>query len=276
LTTRLTSPDAHQLLDLARAAVLAASQLLLCGLETAPPAVSSKTSPRDLVTDLDRASEALIVARLLADRPDDGILGEEGGERTGTSGVRWVIDPLDGTGNYLHGLPAFAVSVAAELNGVAVAGVVHNPSLRETFTAVRGHGAYRDGRPIAVSSRANLGSALLGTGFSHDLDIRARQAALLCALATRVYDVRHSGSAALDLCSVAAGRLDLYYEGDTRHWDRAAGALIAAEAGAAVCGVDSGSPSDEMIIAGPPPMVDALLALLADHSRPMPGDGPAR
>lgn len=236
------------------------------GLATGPHVVSTKSSPRDLVTDLDRASEALIVELLMACRPGDGVLGEESGERPGTSGVRWVIDPLDGTANYLRGMPAFAVSVAAELDGETVAGVVHDPSRQETFTAVRGHGARCNGRPVTVSDRGNLSLALLGTGFSHDAAKRARQAVVLGQLVSRVQDVRHSGSAALDLCWVAAGRLDVYYEGDTRHWDRAAGALIASEAGASVSGADAGPPSDDMIIAGTPRLADALMRLLADHA----------
>ena len=258
------SPNAHELLGLAVTVAEAAGRLLVRGLASGPGAVVTKSSPRDLASDLDRASEALIVERLLARRPDDSVLGEETGERSGTSGVRWVIDPLDGTANYLHRLPAFAVSVAAELHGEALLGVVHDPSRHETFTAVRGGGARCDDRRIAVSTEHDLSRALLGTGFSFDATKRARQAGTLARLVGAVQDVRSSGSAALDLCWVAAGRLDVYYEGDTRPWDRAAGALIASEAGAAVIGADAGPPSDDMIIAGSAALVGAVLELLVD------------
>ncbi|HEX6969462.1 MAG TPA: inositol monophosphatase family protein [Micromonosporaceae bacterium] len=265
--------NGRELLELARAAALAGGQLLLRGL-AGPHAVAEKSSPRDVVTELDRAAEALIVDRLLTCRPDDAVLGEESGERPGTSGVRWVIDPLDGTANYLRSLPAFVVSVLAEVDGEALVGVVHDPSRGETFTAVRGHGAACNGRPLRVSETGDLRDALVGTGFSRDTTVRARQAALLGSLVNRVRDIRHSGSAALDLCWVAAGRLDVYYEADLRYWDRAAGVLIAREAGAWVGGMDDGPPGDEMVIAGPPGLARALRTVLAglarDESVPAP------
>jgi myo-inositol-1(or 4)-monophosphatase len=254
--------DRVDLLDLALATTLAAGRLLIRHRGAGAVRTSTKSSPRDLVTDADRAAEALIVARLRQRRPHDGILGEESGERPGTSGVRWIVDPLDGTANFVHGLPAFVVSVAAEVDGVVVLGVVHDPSRAETFTATLGCGAHCNGRPIRVSDRRTLESALLGTGFSRDLTIRAAQAARLGDLAGRVLDVRHSGSAALDLCAVAAGRLDVYFEADTRIWDRAAGALIATEAGGVVCAADGGPPSDAMLVAGPAALTDALRAAL--------------
>lgn len=252
----------HELLDLAVSAAVSAGNLLLRRQSSGSVAVASKTSPVDLVTDLDRASESLIVGMVTRDRPDDAVLGEETGELPGTSGVRWVVDPLDGTANYVHAHSHFAVSVAVEVDGSTVAGVVHDPSRRETFSALRGVGAWRDGKRLSVGGRTELRRALVGTGFSHDMEIRACQSRLLTRVVGQVLDVRVSGSAALDLCWVAAGRLDLYYESDTRLWDRAAGTLVAVEAGAWVGGADGGPPSDQMTVAGTPEMANELRKLL--------------
>jgi len=256
-------PGRFELARLATSAAHEAGALLRRGPAGGPIRAGTKSTPRDLVTELDRASEALIVRRLLAARPDDGVLGEETGERPGRSGLRWIVDPLDGTGNYLRGIPAFAVSIAAEWHGEPVAGVVYDPSRRETFSAVRGSGATLDGRPLAASGRSALAEALLGTGFSRDPRVRIAQAATLGRLVNLVQDIRHSGSAALDLCWVAAARLDVYYEADLRVWDRAAGELIAAEAGARVCGPDGGPATDRLVLAGPAGLVDALRTVLA-------------
>ncbi|MFI1012776.1 inositol monophosphatase family protein [Streptomyces sp. NPDC020965] len=262
-----------ELLELAIRAARMAGDLLLRGLTEGPLSVQTKSAPTDLVTDLDRRSEALIVELLTDRRPDDGVLGEEGGERPGTSGVRWVIDPLDGTGNYVSGNPGFVVSIAAEVDGAATVGVVHDPSRQETFSAVRGRGARRDGRTLAPDRAATLQQALVSTGFSSDLDLRSRQADLATRVVGRVRDLRNSGSAALDLCWVAAGRLDAYYEAGLYRWDHAAGALIAAEAGAWVGGLDDG-PADigtaagrddgGTIVACPPALAAELRELLTE------------
>ncbi|MEV0440443.1 inositol monophosphatase family protein [Streptomyces spectabilis] len=251
------------LLRLAVRAAHRAGELLLEGAAAGPPEVRTKSSAKDLVTAFDRRSEACVVEILTAARPDDGILGEEGGERPGRSGVRWVIDPLDGTANFVSGYPAFVVSIAAERAGRTEVGVVHDPSRRETFTAIRGRGAARDGLPLTVSGAERLEQALVSTGFSSDPATRDRQAALAARVVARVRDIRSSGSAALDLCWVAAGRLDAYYESGTRLWDRAAGALIAEEAGAWVGGgADGRPPCDAMTIACAPKAADALCALV--------------
>lgn len=187
-----------------------------------------------MVSDADRDAEELIRDLLASQRPDDGLLGEEGSDVESANGRRWVVDPLDGTTNYLYRFPAWVVSVALEdADGTAV-GVVHDPLRGETFTALRGQGARLDGEPIAVSGAQRLDSALVGTGFGYDADRRARQAQLLQTLLPRVRDIRRAGAAALDLCMVACGRLDGYYERGLQAWDWAAGALIAAEAGASV------------------------------------------
>ncbi|WP_241562352.1 inositol monophosphatase family protein [Streptomyces hoynatensis] len=212
--------------------------------------VSYKSSATDPVTDADRAAEAAIVALLARERPGDGLLGEEGTEREGSSGLRWVLDPLDGTVNYTYGLPHAAVSVACERREGgrwrALAGAVHDPARGETFAAARGAGATLNGAPLRVSDPVAPPSALVATGFSYEAASRARQAEVLAALLPRVRDIRSGGSAALDLCWVAAGRCDAYYEDELRRWDWAAGALIAAEAGASVTAFGGG-----VLAAGP-------------------------
>lgn len=222
-----------ELLDLATQVALAAGAVL-GDRQGAAGRVSYKTTETDPVTEADRASERLITELLLAARPDDGLLGEEGAERAGSSGLRWVIDPLDGTVNYLYGMPAYAVSIACEDAQGGLVGVVHQPARSVTYAAVRGGGAFANGRPLAVNDPVPLPHALVGTGFSYDAERRALQGAVLAQVLPQVRDIRRVGSAALDLCMVAAGMLDAYYEDTTSHWDWAAGALIAREAGARV------------------------------------------
>ena len=200
--------------------------------------VDTKSTVTDMVTEVDRASEALIVGRLRAARPDDGLLAEEGSADLGTSPVRWVIDPLDGTTNFLYRYPTYAVSIAAEIDGDVAVGVVHDVVLGETFTAVRGGGAFRNGIPLRVTGAETLSTALVGTGFSYNPERRAAQGAVVAHLLPLIRDIRRSGSAALDQCWVAAGRLDAFYEGPLQPWDLAAARLIASEAGAWVGDVD--------------------------------------
>jgi myo-inositol-1(or 4)-monophosphatase len=176
----------------------------------------------------------LIRGRLLAARPNDGVLGEEGSSVDGNSGTRWVVDPLDGTVNYLFGLPEWAVSVACEDDAGLLVGVVHIPTRGETFTAARGGGAHLDGRPIAVSDASELASSLIATGFSYRAEVRRVQAAELATILPRVRDIRRGGSAAVDLASVACGRVDGFYEVGLNPWDLAAGALLVREAGGLV------------------------------------------
>lgn len=222
---------ADELLRLARETALEAGQLLRERSGAVRELVETKSSPTDMVTEVDRASEVLIVARILAARPDDGILGEEGAARPGSSGVRWVIDPLDGTTNYLYGFPAYAVSIAAEADGQTVAGVVYDVPHGDLYTAARGRGAECNGQRIEVSDTTTLASALTGTGFGYDPQRRVRQARLLQSVIGSVRDIRRAGSAALDLCSVARGRLDAYFEWGLQPWDMAAGRPIVEEAG---------------------------------------------
>ena len=193
---------------------------------------ATKTSIVDIVTEADRASEELIVGLLSARRPDDGFLGEEGSLHEGSSGVRWLIDPIDGTVNYLYGLAPYAVSVAAERDGTVVAGVVVDAASGVSFAAALGEGATRDGVPIGVRGPAPLGERLVITGFNYDARVREIQAAAMARLLPRVRDIRRLGSAALDLCRVAEGAADAYVEEGVNLWDYAAGGLVAQEAGA--------------------------------------------
>jgi myo-inositol-1(or 4)-monophosphatase len=266
--------DADGLLGLAVDLARQAGTLLIEGLQRSRTEVHTKSSRTDMVTEMDLASQASIVDGLQRARPHDAVLGEEGAARDGTSGVRWVIDPLDGTTNYLYGFPSFAVSIAAELEGRAVVGVVHDPLHTETFTAIAGRGARRNGQRLAVGGATELATALVGTGFAYQAETRARQAAVLTRVLPSVRDIRRAGAAALDLCWVACRRLDAFYERGLAPWDRAAGGLVAAEAGAFVRpphGVHDGLPED-LVAACDPGLTEQFLALLARaHAEPGPG-----
>ena len=256
-------PDLGELLELAAGLVRRAGDLLLEGVPRRRSGViGTKTSSTDMVSEMDRASEELIVTGLLEARPDDGIVAEEGGDREGTSGVRWVIDPLDGTTNYLYGHPAWSVSVAAEFGQEIVVGVVSDPSHSELFAAVRGGGARCNDEPIVPSGHDDLATALVGTGFSYLPERRAGQAAALTRVLPAVRDVRRFGAASLDLCWVACGRLDAYYEATLQPWDVAAGGFIAREAGAVSRGPVEGPPTAEFAMAATPALAGPLWELL--------------
>lgn len=260
--------DPWQLLELARAAASEAARLAV---DRRPPnlgVADTKSSPTDVVTEMDTAAEALIRTLVLEQRPDDAFLGEEGGADSGRSSVRWVIDPIDGTVNYLYDLPHWSVSVGVEVDGITVAGVVAAPRLGEVYTAVRGAGAWCNDVRLRVRPATELSAALVATGFGYRAERRMRQGAIAGSLLPLVRDIRRAGSAALDLCAVAVGRLDGYYERGTHHWDRCAGTLIATEAGAIVEGFHGAAASEEMAIAAPPgtfaALHDALVGLGAD------------
>ena len=242
-------------------AATAAGELLLAGVDDVRTTVETKSSGTDMVTEMDRASERLIVERLRAARPDDGFLGEEGTSDAGTSGVRWVVDPLDGTTNYLYGFPSWCVSIAAEIDGRPGIGVVFDPTHDETWTAIAGGGSARNGKPLRVVGAADLSTALIGTGFSYDASVRATQGARVAKVLPLVRDIRRGGSAASDLCWVAAGRLDAHFEIGLAPWDWAAGSLVASEAGATVARLDDGT-----FVAAPPHLFGPLAELLADSS----------
>ncbi len=256
--------DPLVLLELATAAARAAGALLLDGLDQVRTDVRTKSSLTDMVSEMDAAAEALLVERLLEARPHDGMVGEEGTAVPGTSGVRWIVDPLDGTTNYLYGLPGFGVSIAAEADGNVVAGAVLDVVRDELYAAAVGGGATRNGTPISASTARALPTALVGTGFAYDASRRARQAEVLVQVLPRVRDIRRLGAAAMDLCSVACGRLDGYYERGLAPWDLAAGVLIASEAGAVVRSLDEHPVGAGSLMAAAPGIADALASLLAD------------
>jgi myo-inositol-1(or 4)-monophosphatase len=254
----------EELRALAQRTAVSAADLLVTGLGTARRDVGTKSSATDLVTDMDRAAERLIVEQLLGARPDDGVEGEEGHRRRGSSGVTWVIDPIDGTTNYVYGFPGFAVSIAARVGDQAAAGVVVDPLHGDIFSAVRGAGATRNGEPIRTSQATDLPAALVATGFSYEAPRRARQAMVLTQVLPAVRDIRRMGAASVDLCWVACGRVDAYYERGLKPWDHAAGALVAAEAGAAVGDLDGGPPSGDFVLAAAPALFAPLQALLTE------------
>jgi myo-inositol-1(or 4)-monophosphatase len=224
--------------------------------------LETKSSPVDVVTAADKAVEKLLVDALGRVRPEDGLLGEEGAGAAGTSGLRWVIDPIDGTVNYLYGIPQWAVSIGVEdASGTAV-GVVFDPSKDELWQAVRGGGAVLNGTALRCSTATSLATSLVGTGFGYDAKRRAAQSLLLPTLLPAVRDIRRLGAGSLDLCSVAAGRLDAYFEQGLSPWDLSAGGLIAAEAGATVSGLHGKPAGYDLVVAAGPGIWDALVALL--------------
>jgi len=218
--------------DLALTVARAAAGLVRQRATSEVTVAATKTSSVDVVTEADRASEELIRDLLLDARPDDSILGEEGDDHVGTSGVRWVVDPIDGTVNFLYGLPEYAVSVAAELDGEVVAGVVLNVATGVEYAAARGLGATRDGAPLSVRAVPPVPERLILTGFGYRTDVRAGQAERVARMLPRVRDIRRMGSCALDLCHVAEGSADGYVEDGPQAWDWSAGSLVATEAGA--------------------------------------------
>ena len=279
--TTTPPPDAPpdlptELLALARATAEEAALLVGAGRASAAHQVDTKSSSVDVVTAVDEASEELIARRLLGTRPDDGLLGEEGAAREGTSGVRWVVDPIDGTVNFLYGFPAYAVSIAAEVDGRTEAGVVLNVATGELFTAVRGRGAWVTApgsaeSPLTGSSPADLAHTLVATGFGYRVEQRRAQGAVVAGLLPEVRDIRRNGCASLDLCAAAAGRVDAYYELDLMPWDHAAGALVAAEAGLVVTGTGGRPFAEPMAVAAAPGIAGPLVELLERLSKdPVP------
>lgn len=262
--------DPRELLALAEKVAREAGSLVVGKRPLRVEVAATKTSPTDVVTEMDQASEALVRSRLSAVRPDDGLHGEEEGLVAGTSGITWVIDPVDGTVNYLYGIPAYAVCVAAVVGDttrpgawVPVAGVVHNPASGETWTAALGHGAHLDGERLAPAAPPPaLAGALVATGFGYFAGRRARQSRVLATLLPRVRDIRRIGCAAMDVCMVATGRADAYFERGLHAWDLAAAMLVAREAGVEVRGIDGLPPHEHMVVVGRTPLIDALVGEL--------------
>ncbi|MGQ0630381.1 MAG: inositol monophosphatase family protein [Sporichthyaceae bacterium] len=252
-----------ELLDIAVALAHSAGELLLRYRAAGRPATESKSTPTDVVTAADRAAEALICEGLARLRPADGILGEEGADTPGTSGIRWIVDPLDGTVNYLYDLGAWAVSIGAQRAGTSVAGVVFVPSTGQTFSATRGGGAFCDGRRLQIGEGPDLDRALVSTGFGYDARRRAHQVEVLRRVLPAIRDIRRHGACAVDLCTLAEGRIDAYYERGVNPWDWAAGGLIATEAGALIGGLHGNEPSHDLLLAAGPRLFGPLHDLLA-------------
>jgi myo-inositol-1(or 4)-monophosphatase len=254
-------PDS--LLELAVDAARAAGMLLLERFGTAPTGVSSKSSPTDPVSDADRDAETLIEELIGSRRPGDGIVAEEGPGNQSGAELTWVIDPLDGTVNFLFGIAMWGVSIAVEDPQGAVAGVVFDPNRDELFSAVRGRGAHLNGKQIHVSSRTDLSHALVGTGFAYDPRARSIQAEVVSRVLPEVRDIRRAGSAALDLAAVACGRLDAFYESPMEWWDRAAGVLLVREAGGVVSELTAPLQLSPGVVAGNHALHPALASLVA-------------
>ncbi|MFG1707958.1 inositol monophosphatase family protein [Nonomuraea sp. M3C6] len=239
-----------------------AGDMLLAKRPTMSEEIETKSSPTDVVTALDKASEELIRERILAARPGDRILGEEGGEEPGDSDVRWIVDPIDGTVNFLYGLPDWAVSIAVEVRGQIVAGVVNVPARGELFTAALGEGAWLGGERLRCNTGVLLAQALVATGFGYSVARRAVQGEVVAAVLPRVRDIRRGGSCAIDMCSLAAGRVDAYYERGVNYWDFAAAGLVATESGARLGGLRGRPVSPGFALCAAPGLFEELHDLL--------------
>ncbi len=266
--------DLDQLLDLARNVARGAGELIHAGRRGGTSVASTKSSSVDVVTALDTASERFIRQTVAAARPDDGVLGEEYGHEVGSSGLTWVVDPIDGTVNFLYGIPAYAVSIAVVAGDpfdpgawTLLAACVQAPAQGRSYWAARGRGAWRSDEygaasRLTVAEPVPLSQALVGTGFGYRPERRAQQGRVLASLVPRVRDVRRAGAASLDLCAVAAGELDGYYERGLKPWDLAAGELVVREAGGVVTGLRGRAAGEDLTLAGSAGTVAALTGLL--------------
>jgi len=259
----MTDTDERGLLAVAREAARAAAAELLPRFGSRAHGVRSKSTPTDLVSDADVAAEGAVRDLLAARRPADAIVGEEGGA-TGDGALRWIVDPLDGTINYLFGIPAFAVSVACEDASGTIAGVVLDPIRDECFEATRSGSPTMNGAPIHASGREDMSTAMIATGFAYDSAVRARQGAVVARVLPRVRDIRRFGAAALDLAWCACGRFDGYYERGLHDWDLAAGALIARRAGLQVQVLAASGEDPDGVVVAPAAFMSELCALLGE------------
>jgi len=258
------------LLSIARRVAIQAGDLARQRRSEGVSVAASKSSPVDVVTEADRETERLIRSLLAQARPGDGFFGEESDATSSESGLHWIVDPIDGTVNFLYGIPHYAVSIAVvegepdPLTWRALAACVVNPASGEVFTATEGGGAYLGETALAVAPAVDLSQALIGTGFAYDSGMRGRQGAAVAQLLPHVRDIRRMGTASLDLCAVASGRLNAYFERTLSPWDHAAGALIAREAGARVTGLAGAAPSRDFVLAAAPALAEALEAKLLE------------
>ncbi|HJQ00290.1 MAG TPA: inositol monophosphatase family protein [Jatrophihabitans sp.] len=263
-TDATADPDPEELRLLAVELARPAGELMLAR-QASGLSVASKSSATDVVTDADHAVEELLRTELARRRPGDAVLGEEGGGRDDQpSSVRWLLDPIDGTVNFMLGLPHFAVSIAAQLHGRTVAGCVLNPVSGDLFQATAGGGAFVGDRRLTGPRPVAVAEAVVATGFGYDPALRARQGAVVGRLLARVGNLRRLGSAALDLCALAAGWVDFYYEGPLQEWDFAAGLLIAQEAGACTSGLYGRPPGPHLVAGGHPDQAPAFFDLLTE------------
>jgi myo-inositol-1(or 4)-monophosphatase len=256
------------LVSVARSIALEAGALALQRRHEGVKVAATKSTTVDIVTEADRETERLILDLLARERRDDGVLGEEGASETGTSGLTWLVDPIDGTVNFLYGIPHWAVSIAVvegepdPLTWRGIAGAVFCPPTGELFTASEGGGAFLDDQPIRVAPAVELSQALVATGFAYDSWMRSQQGAVVTKLLPLVRDIRRQGTASLDLCFVGAGRYNAYFERTLSPWDHAAGAIVAREAGAVVKGWGNAAPSRDFIIAAEPTVASRLESTL--------------
>jgi myo-inositol-1(or 4)-monophosphatase len=254
----------QELLELAVDVARRAGGLLLEHYERAATGIDTKTTSTDLVSDADRSSERLIKDLIAKERPEDGFLAEESDAEAARSDVTWIIDPLDGTVNYLFRIPAWCVSIAVRDASGLVAGVVHEPIRDETFSARRGSGATLNGKKIAVGDKTDLPQALVGTGFAYDVPTRSAQAEVVARVLPKVRDVRRGGSAALDLAYLSCGRLDGFYEAHMMPWDKSAGILLIEEAGGVVSELKDPSGVSNGVIAANPTLHPLLQQLVLE------------
>jgi len=258
------------LLAIARRVAVQAGELARQRRSEGVSVAASKSSSVDIVTEADRETERLIRSLLAEARPGDGFFGEESDASSSETGLHWIVDPIDGTVNFLYGIPHYAVSIAVvegepdPLTWRALAGCVYNPASGEVYTASEGAGAFLGDTELRVAPAVDLSQALIGTGFAYDSGMRGRQGAAVAQLLPQVRDIRRMGTASLDLCAVASGRLNAYFERTLSPWDHAAGALIAREAGARVSGLAGAAPSRDFIIAAHPALADILEAKLVE------------
>lgn len=263
------SDDPITLMNVAAATARRAGDIVIIGRRSGEQQVRAKSSPTDVVTMWDARSEDQIVTELSERRPHDGIVAEEGSSRPSSSGISWLVDPIDGTTNFMYGLAGYAVSIAAiDDTGRTLAGAVFLPATRELFVAARGHGAWLAGRRLRCTATDDLPRALVGTGFAYDAALRRGQGARMGTLVGSVRDIRRIGAAAPDLCYVADGRLDAYFEENLQPWDVAAGRLIAEEAGALVTSFDGGPAHPSQLLAAGPGIHGSLVDLLREVSQP--------
>ena len=253
------------LLEIAKYAAGLAAAVHRRAIEAARLKVETKGSIRDLVTEVDREAERELVRAIRAARPTDGIVGEEGTDFGGSSGVRWILDPLDGTTNFIHRYPAHSVAVGVEVDGRRIIGVVHDTASQRVYAGIVGEGATCDGKPLAVSNEGNLQQALIGTGFHPDVNVRRSQADLLREILPRVRDVRRSGCPSVDICGVASGALDAFYECGLGQWDIAAAAAIAEAAGATVLLLNSQVLPNPFLVVANAELMSAMVALLIEQ-----------